>query len=94
MYPFWLGLQRAFSTIFVCPLQAAKSLADAVIPNEYGIAPEAKLCIGSKICCNLLGKLLADLHNMREESIATAVGALSPSPSLFSFGMTSAAGDS
>ncbi|KAK9917336.1 hypothetical protein WJX75_003277 [Coccomyxa subellipsoidea] len=50
----------------------AKQLADCVIPNEYGIDPAGKMRIGSKICCALLGKLLADLANMREESIATA----------------------
>ena len=47
-------------------------LANAVIPNEYGIDPGGKLRIGSKICAALLGKILADLGNMREESIATA----------------------
>ena len=47
-----------------------------MIPNEYGIDPGSKLRIGSKICCALLGKLLADLANMREESLATAVRAL------------------
>lgn len=54
-------------------MQTAKVLAEAVIPNEYGINPEQKLRIGSKICNALLGKLLADLGNMREESLATAV---------------------
>ena len=56
-----------------CALQVAKQLADCVIPNEYGIDPGSKIRIGSKICCALLGKLLADLSNMQEESIATAV---------------------
>lgn len=51
----------------------AKQLADCVIPNEYGIDAGSKIRIGSKICCALLGKLLADLSNMQEESIATAV---------------------
>lgn len=51
----------------------AKQLADAVIPNEYGSDPSGKLRIGSKICACLLGKLLSDLANMREESLATAV---------------------
>ena len=55
-------------------MQVAKVLADSVIPNEYGIDPEGKLHIGSKICTNLLGKILSDLSNMREESLATAVG--------------------
>lgn len=54
-------------------VQTAKQLADCVIPNEYGIDPAGKMRIGSKICCALLGKLLADLANMQEESIATAV---------------------
>lgn len=53
--------------------QTAKQAADAVIPNEYGIDPAGKLRIGSKICASLLGKVLADLANMREESLATAV---------------------
>lgn len=57
----------------VHPLQAAKVLADSVIPNEYGIDPEGKLKIGSKICTVLLGKILSDLQNMREESLVTAV---------------------
>lgn len=47
-------------------------LANAVIPNEYGIDPSGKLRIGSRICAALLGKVLADLGNMREESLATA----------------------
>lgn len=57
-----------------CPdsAQTARVLANAVIPNEYGIDPGGKLRIGSKICAALLGKILADLGNMREESIATA----------------------
>lgn len=53
--------------------QTAKVLADAVIPNEYGIDDQQKLRIGSKICSALMGKLLADLANMRDESIQTAV---------------------
>lgn len=56
-----------------CPSrsQTAKELANAVIPNEYGIDPSGKLRIGSKICSSLLGKILADLANMRDESLAT-----------------------
>ena len=50
----------------------AKSLADTVIPNEYGLTPDARLHIGSSICSQLLGKILADMHNMKEESLATA----------------------
>jgi Histidine phosphatase superfamily (branch 2) len=58
--------------MFVRDTQTARVLANAVIPNEYGIDPSGKLRIGSKICAALLGKILADLGNMREESIATA----------------------
>ena len=58
---------------FGVTVQTAKILAEAVIPNEYGIDPGQKLRIGSKICNALLGKLLADLANMREESFSTAV---------------------
>ena len=57
-------------------MQTAKVLLEAVIPNEYSIDPSQKLRIGSKICNSLLGKLLADLANMREESLATAVSSL------------------
>eukprot|EP00887_Chlorella_sp_A99_P004707 scaffold4.g4707.t1 len=57
--------------------QVAKQLADAVIPNEYGVVPTAKLRIGSMICSQLLGKLLADLASMREESLQTGVSKLS-----------------
>lgn len=52
--------------------KTARALAAAVIPNEYGIHPPGKLRIGSMICSQLMGKLLADLASMREESVATA----------------------
>ncbi|KAI8107858.1 hypothetical protein M9435_002885 [Picochlorum sp. BPE23] len=51
---------------------SAKELAAAVIPNEYGLQAIGKLRIGSTICANLLGKLLADLASMRDESMTTA----------------------
>lgn len=44
-------------------------LADGVIPNEYGINPKKKLKIGSKVARRLLGKILIDLRNTREEDI-------------------------
>uniref|UniRef100_A0A803ML41 Inositol hexakisphosphate and diphosphoinositol-pentakisphosphate kinase n=1 Tax=Chenopodium quinoa TaxID=63459 RepID=A0A803ML41_CHEQI len=50
----------------------AKLLADGVIPNEYGINPKQKLKIGSKIARRLLGKILIDLRNTREEAINVA----------------------
>ena len=39
--------------------------------NRYGIDPVGKLTIGSKICAELLGKLLSDLESMRIESLNT-----------------------
>ena len=42
--------------------------------NEYGIEPAERLSIGSKISKELLGKLIADMRNMREESLATSWG--------------------
>ncbi|KAG1662672.1 hypothetical protein FOA52_014598 [Chlamydomonas sp. UWO 241] len=49
----------------------AKQLADAVIPNEYGVGVQKKLNIASTICGELLGKLIMDMAAMREESMAT-----------------------
>lgn len=40
----------------------AKKLADAVIPNEYGVDSQAKLAVGTKICSPLLGKILRDFR--------------------------------
>ncbi|XP_041008387.1 inositol hexakisphosphate and diphosphoinositol-pentakisphosphate kinase VIP1-like isoform X1 [Juglans microcarpa x Juglans regia] len=50
--------------------KVAQILADGVIPNEYGINPNQKLKIGSKIARRLLGKILIDLRNTREEAIS------------------------
>ncbi|WOL08862.1 inositol hexakisphosphate and diphosphoinositol-pentakisphosphate kinase 2-like [Canna indica] len=50
--------------------KVAQLLADGVIPNEYGINPKQKLKIGSKIARRLLGKILIDLRNTREEAIS------------------------
>ncbi|KAM7279025.1 hypothetical protein ACFE04_006159 [Oxalis oulophora] len=52
--------------------KVAQKLADGVIPNEYGINAKQKLKIGSKIARRLLGKLLIDLRNTREEAISIA----------------------
>ncbi|XP_010272211.1 PREDICTED: inositol hexakisphosphate and diphosphoinositol-pentakisphosphate kinase 2-like isoform X2 [Nelumbo nucifera] len=52
--------------------KVAQLLADGVIPNEYGINPKQKLKIGSKIARRLLGKILIDLRNTREEAISVA----------------------
>ncbi|CAG9465009.1 unnamed protein product [Pedinophyceae sp. YPF-701] len=50
----------------------SKTLADCVIPNEYGVSTDQKLRIGQKVCDTLLGKLLSDLANVKEESFKTA----------------------
>ncbi|KAL3145933.1 hypothetical protein ABBQ38_015296 [Trebouxia sp. C0009 RCD-2024] len=68
--------------------QTARQLAEAVIPNEYGIDPPQKLRIGSKICNALLGKLLADLANMKDESLATA-GHETPTDEVSPYGLGS-----
>ncbi|KAF1879319.1 hypothetical protein Lal_00005785 [Lupinus albus] len=52
--------------------EVVQALAYGVIPNEYGINPKQKLKIGSKIARRLLGKLLIDLRNTREEAISVA----------------------
>ncbi|KAG2710294.1 hypothetical protein I3760_04G019800 [Carya illinoinensis] len=50
--------------------KVAQILADGVVPNEYGINPNQKLMIGSKIARRLLGKILIDLRNTCEEAIS------------------------
>ncbi|RAL46853.1 hypothetical protein DM860_005132 [Cuscuta australis] len=52
--------------------KVAQLLADGVIPNEYGINPKQKLKVGSKIARRLLGKILIDLRNTREEATSVA----------------------
>jgi inositol hexakisphosphate/diphosphoinositol-pentakisphosphate kinase len=52
--------------------KVAKVLADGVIPNEYGINPKHKLIIGSKIAHRLMGKILIDLRNTKEETLSVA----------------------
>ena len=70
-----LGALDCLKELFV----AAKKLASAVIPSEYGVSPDGKLTIGSKICGELLGKLLCDMRSMRDESKAVAAaGAATP----------------
>ncbi|GMP30465.1 hypothetical protein CsSME_00005126 [Camellia sinensis var. sinensis] len=57
----------------LCELfKVGQLLADGVIPNEYGINPKQKLKIGSKVARRLLGKILIDLRNTREEAISVA----------------------
>ncbi|XP_058778773.1 inositol hexakisphosphate and diphosphoinositol-pentakisphosphate kinase VIP2-like isoform X2 [Vicia villosa] len=64
--------------------KVAQALADGVIPNEYGINPKQKLKIGSKIARRLLGKILIDVRNTREEAITVAELKNNPDHSLLS----------
>ena len=57
------------STLIFTPPHSFASLQ--VIANEYGLEPLSRLSIGSKICKELVGKLLCDMANMREESLVT-----------------------
>lgn len=43
----------------------SRQLAAVVVPHEYGLDEPGKLLIGSKICSELLGKLLIDLESMK-----------------------------
>jgi len=50
----------------------SRILGNLVIPSEYGIDKESKFRIGVGICSQVLGKLLVDLANTREESLVAA----------------------
>lgn len=57
----------------------SRQLASVVVPHEYGLDGPGKLLIGSKICAELLGKLMCDLDSMKvggEISIAVMLGAV------------------
>ncbi|XP_078687109.1 inositol hexakisphosphate and diphosphoinositol-pentakisphosphate kinase 2-like [Branchiostoma floridae x Branchiostoma belcheri] len=45
----------------------SKSLADVIIPQEYGIMQQEKLEIAQAICTPLLKKIRADLHRTQED---------------------------
>jgi hypothetical protein len=45
--------------------RVSRQLASVVVPHEYGLDGPGKLLIGSKICAELLGKLLCDLDSMK-----------------------------
>ncbi|KAE8661318.1 H(+)-ATPase 4 isoform 1 [Hibiscus syriacus] len=66
-----LVVECSYCTWYLCN-KTSKLLADGVIPNEYGINPKQKLKIGSKIARRLLGKILIDLRNTREEALHVA----------------------
>jgi inositol hexakisphosphate/diphosphoinositol-pentakisphosphate kinase len=63
-------LDEEFVEVLSRVLATVEVLAACVIPHEYGVTPEQKLSIGSDIAKVLLGKLLADMLNTRDESMA------------------------
>lgn len=75
----------------VMPL--ARTLADCVIPAEYGISPQYKLRIGSKIAKELVDKLLLDLENVKAESFSADRDLLSRSLDLAGGGASDGAAD-
>lgn len=56
----------------------SKSLADIVIPQEYGLTTPEKLTIGQGICTPLLKKIKADLQRNIEEIDNESVNRLNP----------------
>lgn len=56
----------------------AKSLADIVVPQEYGMTQAEKLTIAQGICAPLLKKIRADLQRNIEESGEETVNRLNP----------------
>ncbi|XP_013386864.1 inositol hexakisphosphate and diphosphoinositol-pentakisphosphate kinase 2 isoform X1 [Lingula anatina] len=49
--------------LYVC----SKAMADLIIPQEYGLSKEDKLCIGTSISSPLLKKIYSDLQSNLEE---------------------------
>lgn len=47
-----------FERFYLC----VKNMADIVVPQEYGISQESKLCIAQRVCTPLLTKIRSDLH--------------------------------
>lgn len=59
-----LGLTSTLSTLY----DLAKSMADCVVPQEYGITLEEKRDIGCKMCATLLDKINFDLAIARTDN--------------------------
>uniref|UniRef100_A0A183CN09 Inositol hexakisphosphate and diphosphoinositol-pentakisphosphate kinase n=1 Tax=Globodera pallida TaxID=36090 RepID=A0A183CN09_GLOPA len=47
-----------FERFYLC----VKNMADIVVPQEYGINEESKICIAQRVCTPLLAKIRNDLH--------------------------------
>ncbi|CAI4221685.1 unnamed protein product [Auanema sp. JU1783] len=45
-----------------------KNMADIVVPQEYGIRKENKICVAQRVCTPLLKKIKSDLHRCLESS--------------------------
>ncbi|KAK6029630.1 histidine acid phosphatase [Ostertagia ostertagi] len=51
-----------FERMYVC----VKNMADIVVPQEYGIRKENKICVAQRVCTPLLKKIRNDLHRCIE----------------------------
>ncbi|KIH56874.1 hypothetical protein ANCDUO_12941 [Ancylostoma duodenale] len=51
-----------FERMYLC----VKNMADIVVPQEYGIRKENKICVAQRVCTPLLKKIRNDLHRCIE----------------------------
>ncbi|KJH51106.1 histidine acid phosphatase [Dictyocaulus viviparus] len=51
-----------FERMYVC----VKNMADIVVPQEYGIRKDNKICVAQRVCTPLLKKIRNDLHRCIE----------------------------
>uniref|UniRef100_A0A183CFV6 Inositol hexakisphosphate and diphosphoinositol-pentakisphosphate kinase n=1 Tax=Globodera pallida TaxID=36090 RepID=A0A183CFV6_GLOPA len=51
-------MEGSSSRFYLC----VKNMADIVVPQEYGINEESKICIAQRVCTPLLAKIRNDLH--------------------------------
>ncbi|KAK0426672.1 hypothetical protein QR680_009837 [Steinernema hermaphroditum] len=47
-----------FERMYLC----VKNMADIVVPQEYGISEDSKICVAQRVCTPLLKKIKNDLH--------------------------------
>uniref|UniRef100_A0A1I7ZMN2 Inositol hexakisphosphate and diphosphoinositol-pentakisphosphate kinase n=1 Tax=Steinernema glaseri TaxID=37863 RepID=A0A1I7ZMN2_9BILA len=47
-----------FERMYLC----VKNMADIVVPQEYGISEDSKICVAQRVCTPLLNKIKNDLH--------------------------------
>lgn len=50
--------EAEFERFYLC----VKNMADIVVPQEYGISEESKICVAQRVCTPLLAKIKNDLH--------------------------------